>query len=183
MVETLAAPDQLITSRLRLRKPRPADALVLFDAYATDVDVVRYLTWRPHETPGDMSRYLQRCLNLWSEGAGFAYVIERVGDAESQIGMIDMRPHRHRVEFGYVLAKEHWGNGFMTESLRALVDWSLEQPGIWRASAFCDVENLASARVMQKAGMAFEGILRRYTHHPNVASQPRDCRMFAKVRD
>ena len=70
----------------------------------------------------------------------------------------------------------------MTEALSALVDWSLDQPQIWQASAFCDMENLASARVMEKSGMAFEGILRRYCVHPNISSEPRDCRMYAKVR-
>ena len=51
-----------------------------------------------------------------------------------------------------------------------------------RAAAICDIDNQASARVMEKAGMNFEGVLRRHTLHPNIAPEPRDCRMYAKVK-
>ncbi len=64
----------------------------------------------------------------------------------------------------------------MPEALRALVDWALAQPGIWRAVATCDVENRASARVMEKAGMRSRVLLRRHTIHPNLQPEPRDCR-------
>ena len=67
-------------------------------------------------------------------------------------------------------------------ALGALVDRALEQPGIWRAWAFCDAENPASARVMEKAGMSFEGRLRRWHVAPNVSSEPRDCLAYAMVR-
>ena len=49
----------------------------------------------------------------------------------------------------------------MTEVVRAVTDWALAQPEVHRVWAVCDVENLASARVMEKAGMAREGKLRR----------------------
>ncbi|MFA6141455.1 MAG: GNAT family protein, partial [Hyphomicrobium sp.] len=68
------------------------------------------------------------------------------------------------------------------EALRALTDCALRQSPIWRASAACDAENVASARVMEKAGMAFEGILRRAITAPNMSPEPRDCRLYAKVR-
>ena len=53
---------------------------------------------------------------------------------------------------------------------------------MYRVYAYCDVENLASARVMEKAGMSFEGVLRRWGVHPNRSSEPRDCRCYAAVR-
>ncbi len=96
--------------------------------------------------------------------------------------MIHLHKRPHRVEFGFVIARPFWGQGYMTEALSTLVDWSLDQPQIWRASAFCDIDNLASARVMEKAGMIFEGILRRFFVHPNISGEPRDCRMYSKVR-
>lgn len=71
----------------------------------------------------------------------------------------------------------------MPEALRALTDWALAQPGIWRAVATCDVENRASARVMEKAGMRCEGVLRRHTIHPNLQPEPRDCRLYARTKD
>jgi RimJ/RimL family protein N-acetyltransferase len=70
----------------------------------------------------------------------------------------------------------------MAEALKFLVDWSLAQPGVHRAYAYCDVENSSSARVMEKVGMTREGILRRWLVHPNVGPEPRDCFVLAKVR-
>jgi RimJ/RimL family protein N-acetyltransferase len=56
------------------------------------------------------------------------------------------------------------------------------EPTIWRIQAFCDVENRASARVLEKAGLTFEGTLRRYMVLPNLSDAPRDMLCYAKVR-
>jgi len=85
-------------------------------------------------------------------------------------------------ELGYVLTRLHWGKGYMTEALRGLVDWALKQQHIYRIWAVCDVDNIASARVMEKAGMQREGILRRWSVHPNLSPEPRDSYCYAIVK-
>jgi len=70
----------------------------------------------------------------------------------------------------------------MTEALTEVTLWAMLQNDIWRIGAGCDVENLASARVMEKAGLAREGILRRWIIHPNISSEPRDWLSYARVR-
>ncbi len=52
----------------------------------------------------------------------------------------------------------------------------------YRVFATCDVGNLASARVMEKAGMLREGLLRRYGFHPGVSDEPRDSYIYAIVK-
>ena len=182
MADKLTAPPQFTTLRLLLRKPRLEDALGIFDGYARDPEVVRYLTWRAHGGVAETEAYLRHCLEEWARGASYPYVIEEVGQAGQPVGMIHLHKGPGGVTFGYVLARPWWGRGYMTEALSALVDWSLAQPRVWRAAAFCDVDNAASARVMEKAGMSFEGVLARYSLHPNAAPEPRDCRMYAKVK-
>jgi RimJ/RimL family protein N-acetyltransferase len=86
------------------------------------------------------------------------------------------------VEVGYVLERAHWGMGLMTEVVAAVRDAAFADPDIHRFQALCDVENLASARVMEKAGMVREGTLRNYEIHPNRSEAPRDCWMYAVVR-
>jgi ribosomal-protein-alanine N-acetyltransferase len=66
----------------------------------------------------------------------------------------------------------------MTEALAEVADWALRQPSVWRIGDVCDVENLASARVMEKASL----VLRRWGVHPNLGEAPRDCFSYAKVR-
>ena len=70
----------------------------------------------------------------------------------------------------------------MTEAPRALVDHTLARPSTWRVWAVCDVDNVASARVLENAGMEREGTLRRYIVHPAVSPIPRDVHLYARVR-
>jgi [ribosomal protein S5]-alanine N-acetyltransferase len=70
----------------------------------------------------------------------------------------------------------------MTEVLSLAARWGMRQNDIWRIGAVCDVENRASARVMEKAGLAREGILRRWLVHPNISGEPRDCFSYALTR-
>lgn len=62
----------------------------------------------------------------------------------------------------------------MTEVLRYWVNWSLAQPTVCRIGAFCDVDNPASAKVMLKAGMTYEGSLKHWGIHPNISGEPRN---------
>jgi RimJ/RimL family protein N-acetyltransferase len=66
----------------------------------------------------------------------------------------------------------------MTESITALIAWALKQKEVFRIWAVCDVDNKASARVMEKAGMQREGIL-NVVGPPNISPEPRDSYCYA----
>ena len=70
----------------------------------------------------------------------------------------------------------------MSEAAGAVLREALAQPQVFRVDAVCDVANGASARVLEKIGMQYEGVLRRYIVHPNVSDEPRDVRMYAATR-
>jgi hypothetical protein len=53
-------------------------------------------------------------------------------------------------------------------------------PRVW---AVCDSTHLASVRVLEKAGLEREGILRRFIVHPNISPEPRDCFCYSRVRE
>ena len=172
-------PDGFQTDRLVLRPIAAGDAQPIFDGYAQDPDVTRFLTWRPHRSLEDTKAYIQHCTRAASSRT---YVLIRRHD-EALIGAFDLRQERpHGLGCGYVLALSAWGQGLMTEALREVSRWALLQPGIWRIGDCCDVENRASARVMEKAGMTFEGVARRWAIHPNISAEPRDCFIYAKVK-
>ena len=96
--------------------------------------------------------------------------------------MIRLQCQNHCANLGYVLARHYWNQGLMTEALQPLVDWAIVQPEIYRVWAVCDIDNLASARVLEKVGMTCEGILHRWLIHPNVSNEPRDCLCYGKVK-
>jgi RimJ/RimL family protein N-acetyltransferase len=157
------------------------DAPELFARYTQDPLVTRYLTWRPHDTIERTREFLQRCRTGIADGAVVPWVLTERDDPRP-LGMIELRPAEHRVEIGYVLARDRWGQGLMTEAVQAVVDWALARPGLYRVWAVTDVDNRASARVLEKAGLLREGLLRRWLVRPGLGSEPRDCWCFAKVR-
>jgi [ribosomal protein S5]-alanine N-acetyltransferase len=176
----VTAPPVLETPRLRLRPPEPDDAGSIFADYARDPEVTRYLTWRPHATVEQTREFLRRCARVRAEGSAYPLAIVSRQDGRV-LGMIELRVEGHAVNLGYVLARPYWGTGVMTEAARAVVEWALAQPGVYRVWAVCDVDNVGSARVLEKAGLQREGILRRYLMHPNTQDTPRDCFCYARV--
>ena len=180
-VEFPIFPDIFETARLRLRPPTTDDAQLIFDAYAQDPDVTRYLVWLPHRSVETTKHFLSHCVERWAAKTAFPYVIMRLRDGEL-MGMVEIQFHQHGANIGYVLAKNHWGQGIMPEAARCIVTHALAQPAIFRVQAFCDIENIASARTLERIGMSREGVLRRYVIHPLLSSEPRDCYLYAITR-
>jgi RimJ/RimL family protein N-acetyltransferase len=174
-------PQILQTERLRLRKPKLSDAEVIFREYACDPEVTRFVSWRAHENVAETREFLRVCLVAWNVGRAFQWVIERKADRRL-IGMITARVDGHRWELGYVLARRYWGNGYMTETVKGLIEWAFRCSEVFRVWAVCDIENVASARVMERAGMQREGVLRRWSVHPNVSAEPRDSYCYAIIK-
>ncbi len=171
----------LATSRLKLRSPLIEDAPSIFDQYAQDRQVTKYLTWRSHENIETTQKFLQQCINSLATKTEFFWVI-LPKNKEKVIGMTRLEFQDYHASLGYVLARPYWNQGLMTEALKPLVDWALTQPSIYRVWAVCDRENQASARVLEKVGMTREGILHRWLIHPNMSNEPRDCFCYAKVK-
>jgi RimJ/RimL family protein N-acetyltransferase len=162
-----------------LRPIGPADAPAIFDSWAQDSRVARYLSWRPHQRIEDTQAYIGNCLAAQTSRT---YVLIDRRDGKLH-GAFDVRRYNlHWIGYGYVLAQSSWGQGRMSEALSEVVRWALNQTDIWRVGDFCDVENRASARVMEKCAMSCEGVLRRWLLAPNLSDQPRDCLSFAKVK-
>ena len=171
-------PKILKTERLRLRKARLADAEAIFRQYAQDPEVTKYVSWRAHQAIDETRDYMRMCLLAWDVGKAFHWVIEKRDDKEV-IGMMIARVSAEKWELGFVLARVHWGQGYMTEAVKGVIAWALKQKDIFRVWAVCDIDNKASARVMEKAGMQREGILTRWSVHPNLGDEPRDSYCYA----
>lgn len=171
------------TARLMGRIPRPDDAPAVLAAYAGDPEVTRYLSWRAYDRVEPLAAFLREAVAHWEKGDGHLAWLLCLKGTDTPIGSIGVTLEGPgKALFGYAIGRKFWGRGFATEALTHLVDWSLAQPTVYRAWAFCDVENVASARVMEKAGMTREGILRRWHVCPTIGMEPRDCVACAKVK-
>lgn len=174
-------PEQIETPRLRLRVPVPADAAAIFDAYAQDPAVCRFMVWSPHTSVAVTEAFIAESIELWKAGTPLRYVLADPG-SNAALGMIDARVAGTTVDIGYVLARARWGSGLMPEAIGALVAACFAEPRVFRVQAVCDVENQASARALEKSGFRREGRLARYGVHPNISPEPRDVYMYGRVR-
>ena len=83
---------------------------------------------------------------------------------EQYMGLIAINlgvPKYRRAEVWYKLLPDHWGEGYATEALRAIVDLGFDTLGLHRIEAGCAVENIGSIRVLEKVGMQREGRKRK----------------------
>jgi RimJ/RimL family protein N-acetyltransferase len=178
---TVTLTQEVLTERLRLRPPAESDAARIFARYGQDAEVSRYMSWVPHRSIDDTLTFLRKivCDNAEGRSMGFLIFSRESGEL---LGSVGGAIEQHRMQFGYCLARDAWGLGYATEAAGAFVASALEIPMLWRIQAYCDVENCASARVLEKIGLEREGTLRRYMVLPNLGNEPRDVHCYAKVR-
>jgi len=169
------------TERPLARPAVSADADVLFEQYASDAVVAKFMTWRPHRSIDETVEFLRRCERAWSEGTAFPWCLWLKGTG-GLAGLLEIRVCGSSVDLGYALVRHRWRQGLMTEALRPIVRWALDQSQIYRIWATCDIENLASARVLERVGMEREGVLRRWIVHPNMGEVPRDSLCYSIVK-
>jgi RimJ/RimL family protein N-acetyltransferase len=169
------------TQRLWLKPASRAEAGVAFASYTANPAVSRYMMWRPHRSVADTEAFLCGCEEAWERRSAFSWSLWLKAD-DSFAGMLAARVKAHAVDIGYVLAPRLWRQGLMSEAVAGLIDWALAQPEIYRVWAVCDVDNVASARLLASVGMQLEGTLHRWLVHPNVGGAPRDCLCFAIVK-
>ncbi|MGD0752568.1 MAG: GNAT family protein [Anaerolineales bacterium] len=181
-ISTMLKPPELLeTSRLLLRLPVLEDTEAFFRKCAQDREFAKYLVWQPHENINVTRDFIHRCIHCWQDETAFPWIVVRKNDHEL-VGIIELRIDKFRADLGYGIAPEYWGNGYATEITKSVIAWALLQENIYRVWATCDVDNFASARVLEKAGMQKEGILRRYILHPNVSPEPRDSYCYSVVK-
>ena len=119
----------------------------------------------PHPYPrGATEAWISRHRQEWTQGRALNLALERRDDG-ALLGAIGLRvePDHARAEIGYWIGVPYWRNGYATEATRALVDYAFDALGLNRVYAFHFAGNQASGRVLEKAGMRFEGTRRAHT--------------------
>ena len=152
------------TERLFLRPFTMEDTEAMFLNWANDEAVCRYMTWPPHENVEVTRELLTRWTGCYDALDYYNWAIVLKGSNPELIGNISVNRIREDTlcaTMGYCMSRAHWGKGIMTEALSALVDFFFDQVGFNRIDADHDIENPASGRVMEKAGMRFEGTARQ----------------------
>jgi ribosomal-protein-alanine N-acetyltransferase len=175
--KALESPPTLETERLILRKMTLGDAGDIF-VYASDPEVTRYVSWEAHRKIEDAEAFLELVMNDYANSGVPTWGIVYKGDHRfvGTCGFVNREPDHVRAEIGYTLARAYWGRGLMPEAVQAMISFGFERMDLNRIEARCIAENGASARVMEKAGMSYEGTLRQREF---IKGAYRDMKMYA----
>lgn len=157
------------TERLVCRTLTLDDAGDVFN-YARQAEVARYVAWDAHKSIDDSINFINWTINRIDrdESGDWGLEYKDTGRIIGAMGFVSYDAQNFCSGIGYVLSKEYWGKGLMTEAVKKLIRFGFEEMGLNRIEAVHIPQNEASGRVMVKCGMKYEGLLRQ--------------RMFAKDR-
>lgn len=167
----------LETVRLLLRPLRMSDAEDIFE-YASDPEVTTYTFWYTHNSLDDSKKFIS-----WLTSDHFACwgIVHK--ESNKVIGTCFFHSfnfqHR-RADIAFNLSRKYWGQSYATETAREVILFGFNQWGLNRIQGTCMIKNIASARVMEKVGMTFEGILRKYTYGKG---RFHDLKLYSILRD
>ncbi len=175
--------DELRDERVVVRPYREEDAQSLFDAVAESRDHLR--PWMPfadaHQTLAETQDWINHQRSKWILRESFNLAVFDAS-GNSFLGGVGLHLHSWEIryfEIGYWLRKSAEGHGYMTSSVRLLVDWAMTSLKAQRIEIRCDEENTHSASVAWRLGFIQEGCLRNEFQAPD--GRVRNTLVFSRI--
>jgi [ribosomal protein S5]-alanine N-acetyltransferase len=143
-------------------RPIAEDDWPAVHAWASQARACRYQTWGPN-TPEQTLEFVRDAAKAWIAvpQTRFVYAITLGGYV---VGNCDLNLRGQvQGEISYALHPDYWGQGLATAAGRQLVQLGFDQHGLHRIFATCDPRNIASAAVLKRLGMQYEGRMRETT--------------------
>ena len=175
---------QIETERLILRKFSLDDVSDAYNNWLSDPDVAKYMQWDAHTDIEQTNQYYKDILIEKYEKNDFyqwAIVLKEDNQVIGAVGFDIKNEYDSVADISYALCKRFWNNGIMSEALTAVVYYALNVVEINRLEAFHAVANPSSGRVLQKAGLKYEGHARQ--KYRNRYRGFEDCDTYAILRD
>ncbi len=151
------------TDRLILRRYVVDDAEDMFNNWTSDPEVTKFMPWPTHTDVSFTKEMLTEWVSYYDDGGTYNWGITLKGDDHviGNIAVVSKDEKTSSFEIGYCLSRAHWGEGIMPEALKAVIRYLFDgEKDLERIFTTHDVRNEKSGRVMQKAGMHFDGVLR-----------------------
>ena len=147
---------QLETERFILRKFRISDAHDVYENWSSDKDSAKYNAWKVHSDIEVTKEYLADWIEGYKKDFYYHWAIEDKENEEiiGSISATNVKKRKKYCEIGYTIAKKMWNRGIATEVLICVIKY-LTDEGFQIIRAIHDVRNIASGKVMEKAGMEF----------------------------
>ncbi len=150
------------TNRLILRRFALDDAKAMFDNWASDERVTKFLTWTPHENAEQTRELLKWWCEDYKKDDNYNWIIEHESTVIGSISVTNINEHSEYAEIGYCLSFEYWNKGYISEALRVVVDFLFREVGFNKIIITHAVKNPASGKVAQKCGFTLDGTKRKH---------------------
>ncbi|MDE7326802.1 MAG: GNAT family N-acetyltransferase [Lachnospiraceae bacterium] len=150
----------LTTARLTLRRFTVGDADAMYQNWANDKRVTRFLTWSAHESPEQTKQLLELWCTEYEKPDYYNWIIEFEHKAIGNISVVQVNNHSESAALGYCIGYHYWGRGIMTEATKAVIDYLFGEIGFHRICLGHAVKNPNSGRVARKCGLTLEGTRR-----------------------
>lgn len=171
---------EIKTERLLLRKFRPEDAKAMFETWANDERVTRYLTWTPHGNIDTTKFVINDWCSSYEKNDFYNWAIEFDGKLIGSIGCVETNEASECGEIGYCIAYDFWGKGIVTESAKAVIDFMFREVNLHRIEILHATKNPASGKVAQKCGLTYEGTKRE--HFKSACGEFLDIAIYSILR-
>lgn len=152
------------TERLILRRFALEDAAVMYENWAKDPEVTKFLTWTPHQSVAESEAVLREWIPLYENQNYYHWAITLKENPEAPIGSIGavrVDEILNQAHIGYCIGRAWWNRGITSEALTALIEFFFARAGLNRVDSRHDPKNPNSGKVMKKCGMQFEGTHRQ----------------------
>ena len=152
----------LETERLILRKGTIQDAEEIFENYGKDSLVSKYVVWNQHQSVEDTIKFMKTWQESYESNDSYKWVVieKETKKIIGSITAVKVDIKNDTVEIGYCFGSQWWNKGYATETLKKVIEFFFEEVEIETLYANHLTANIASGKVMEKAGMKFEGLLR-----------------------
>lgn len=168
------------TTRLTLRRLELTDAEMMFRNWTSDEEVTRFLRWDAHKTIDETKSMIQQWVNGYQDDSTYYWgMYLKDGEMIGSIGVAITSDYDFKGELGYKIGSRFWNQGYTGEAARVVIDYMFRNTDVERIDSVSAVENPASSKVMEKAGMRYEGLLR---HYYKTRDGFHDCTLYGIIR-
>lgn len=153
---------KLETERLILRQFKIEDYVEMYNNWACEDAVTKFLTWQTHTNQDVTKSVLADWISKYANKDFYNWAIELKEENRliGNISVVSLREETLSAILGYCMGSKWWGKEIMPEAGKAVLKYLFEEVGFNRIAANHDKNNPKSGRVMQKIGMTYEGTLR-----------------------
>lgn len=156
--------EYLETNRLILRKFVLDDAKSMYENWASDEKVTKYLTWQAHNDISVSQAVLKEWISSYKNQDFYQWAIILKENGLNPIGSIGITSYNDIIgmaHVGYCIGQKWWHNGITSEALNCVINFLFDKVGVQRIEARHDPRNTNSGLVMKKCGMEYEGTLKK----------------------